>query len=531
MRAPVRTVVLICLLAAAGAPALAQNQVGAKGKTRPRATAVPAPTTPAPAPPAAGAVGATPAPPAAPLSGASVEGAPAGSTAATGTPPSVPAAPLPGAAPAPEPAAAPAQPAVPTLSLDDAQRIAVANRPSLRARQLTAQAAGQSTLQAESARYPQVYGNLTAATAYREETTQDGKQVMLDSRIAAGGLNNPTILRRDAAGVAISQLITDFGRTSSLIESARFNAASQQQQVNTTRAQVLLDVADAYYGLLQAQAVLRVAQKTVEARTAIQDRVAALARSKMKSELDVRFAQVNVGEARLLASRAQNAVDAGFARLSAALGYRETHRFQLLDQSPPDVPLGDLDALTRQAIADRPELAGLRADQEAANNFAEAQRALRYPTINAYAAGGVVPIGDSKLPEQYGAIGVNLNLALFDGGKIDALHREAQLRALAAKENLSEAENNVVKGVQVAWLNARAAYENIGITQGLFEASQQALRLAESRYNLGLTSIVELNQAQLSAVDAEIAYSRARYEYLAARDALSFQVGALDGVR
>ena len=527
MRAPVRTILLIGLLAAGAAPALAQNQAGAKGKPRPRAAAVPAAQVPAAAAPTAAA------PPAAPLPAAGVEGAPAGSAAATGTPPSDPAAPLPGAAPAPAPApaAAPAQPLAPALSLEEAQRIAIANRPSLRARQLTAQAAGQSTLQAESARYPQVYGNLTAATAYREESTQDGKQVMLDSRIAAGGLNNPTILRRDAAGVAISQLITDFGRTSSLIESARFNAASQQQQVNTTRAQVLLDVADAYYGLLQAQAVLRVAQKTVEARTAIQDRVAALARSKMKSELDVRFAQVNVGEARLLASRAQNAVDAGFARLSAALGYRETHRFQLLDQSPPDVPLGDLDALTRQAIADRPELAGLRADQEAANNFAEAQRALRYPTINAYAAGGVVPIGDSKLPEQYGAIGVNLNLALFDGGKIDALHREAQLRALAAKENLSEAENNVVKGVQVAWLNARAAYENIGITQGLFEASQQALRLAESRYNLGLTSIVELNQAQLSAVDAEIAYSRARYEYLAARDALSFQVGALDGAR
>ena len=82
--------------------------------------------------------------------------------------------------------------------------------------------------------------------------------------------------------------------------------------------------------------------------------------------------------------------------------------------------------------------------------------------------------------------------------------------------------------MRVAWLNAKAGYENIGITSTLKDAASQALKLAESRYNLGITSIVELNQAQLSAIDAEIAYSRAKYGYLAALDALSYQVGALE---
>jgi outer membrane protein len=428
----------------------------------------------------------------------------------------------------PPSSAQPPGPLLPPLALADAQQLALANRPALRARALGAQAAGQAAAQAESARWPQVYGNLTAATAYQEETLQNGREVKLDTRIAAGGLNNPTVFRRDAAGIAVSQLITDFGRTSSLVRSARLNETAQQQQVNATRAQVLLEVTDGYYAVLQSQAVLRVAQKTVEARAAMQARIAALARSRMKSELDVRFAEVNLGEARLLLSRAQNAVDAGFARLSAALGYRETRRFQLQDQSPDQAPLDALAALTRAALAARPELASLRAEQQSAEQYAQAQKALRYPTVNAYAAGGVVPSGDPRFPDNYGAIGVNVNLALFDGGKITALQREAQLRARAAAENLSEAENSVVQGVQVAWLNARAAWENIAITQALLEAAQQALRLAESRYNLGLTAIVELNQAQLSAVDAEIAWSRAKYDYLSARNALAFQVGGLD---
>jgi outer membrane protein len=251
----------------------------------------------------------------------------------------------------------------------------------------------------------------------------------------------------------------------------------------------------------------------------------------MKSELDVQFAQVNLDEARVLLLRAQNAVDEAFSRLSTALGYRDMRRFVLVDQTGANPSLGELDPLLKQAIAVRPELASLRADQEAADRFAKAQGALRYPTITAYGAAGVVPIGDERFSNNYGAIGVNLNLPLFDGGKINALEREATLRALAASETLIEAENNVVNAVRVAWLNAKTAYDNIAITQHLFEAAQQVLKLAESRYNLGITSIVELNQAQLSAIDAEIAYSRATYRYLIARSVLDYQVGVLDQPR
>jgi outer membrane protein len=424
-------------------------------------------------------------------------------------------------------AMAQAQQATPALTLQEARQVALANRPLLRARQFSAQTAQQLTAQVQSARYPQVIASATAATATRETQVVDGRETTLDTRIAAGGLNNPTVVRRDAAGLVVSQLITDFGRTSHLIESARLGEASQQQQVNATRAQVLLDVDYAYYEVLEAQAVLRVAQKTVDARQVILDRIAALARNKMKSELDVRFAQVNLDEARLLLLRAQNAVDAAFSRLSTALGYREARRFVLADQAAA-AALGELDPLLQQATVLRPELASLRADRDAADRFAKAQGALRYPTISAIGAAGVVPIGDDRFASPYGAIGVNLNIAVFDGGKITALQREATLRALTAAENLSEAENNVVNAVRVAWLNARAAFENIGITEHLLEAAQQALKLAESRYNLGITSIVELNQAQLSAIDAEIAFSRATYQYLSARSALDFQVGVLD---
>jgi outer membrane protein len=422
-----------------------------------------------------------------------------------------------------------AQQQPPSLSLKEARQIALANRPLVRAANLSVAGARQNTIQVQSARYPQLSASITAVDAYRETTTQDGKEVTLDTRIAAGGLNNPTILRRESNGLFLSQLITDFGRTANLVESAKFAETAQQQQANATRAQVILETSDAYFAALEAQSVLQVAAKTVDARSLLLDRISAMARNKIRSELDVRFAQVNLGEARLLLLRAENAVDAAFARLSTSLGYHDARRFALTDESTA-APLGDIDTLLGQAVAARPDLASLRADREAAKKSVDAAKALSYPTINLYAAAGVTPYGDDRLSRNYGAIGLNLSVPLFDGGKISALQQQAQLRSLELSENLLEAQNNVLRSVRVAWLNARSGYENIGITESLRDAASQALVLADARYKLGITSIVELNQAQLSAIDAEIAYTRAKYQYLTARAVLDFQVGSFGEV-
>jgi outer membrane protein len=423
--------------------------------------------------------------------------------------------------------AAPAEALEELLTLEQAQRIGLANRPALKAKQYSAETVREATRQLEAARYPQLAGNITAVTAQRDTVVQNGREVTLDTRIAAGGLNNPTILRRDAAGLAVSQLVTDFGRTASLVESSRYSETAQQQQVAATRAQVLFDVDEAYFATLESQAVLEVARKTLEARQLLLDRVVALSRSKLKSELEVKFAEVAVDEARLLLLRTESAVEGAFARLCTTLGYRDARHFRLADQDSIEAPPSELGAIVSEALSRRPELAGLRADRQAAAKLVDAQKALRYPTLNAYAAAGVVPVGDNRFPPSYAAIGVNLNLTLFDGGRISALEQEAKLRRLAVSETLTEAENAVASAVRVAWLNAKSSYENIVIARHLQEVSSQALDLAEARYRLGITSIVELNQAQLSAIDAQIGHSRAKYRYLLARAVLAFQAGTI----
>src|SRR5436305_6335113 len=136
------------------------------------------------------------------------------------------------------------------LTLTDAQRLAVQNNPRLTAAQLTAAAAAQVPKQYRAAYEPTAFASLTGVGA------DNG------SRLAAGGLNNPVVYDRLGSGLTVSQMITDFGHTSNLVQSAKLRAAAQDQATESTRAQILLNVSRAYFGLLRARAVLKVADQT-----------------------------------------------------------------------------------------------------------------------------------------------------------------------------------------------------------------------------------------------------------------------------
>ena len=181
----------------------------------------------------------------------------------------------------------------PVLTLPQAEAAATKNHPRVTAALLDSLAANQVVLQTRSAWFPGVAGDFTAGGALN------------GSRLAAGGLNNPIIYNRVAAGISVGQLVTDFGRTSNLVASSRLRAQSAQQTVAATREQVLLQVHQAYFSALSSQALLRVARQTVQARQLVADQVGELARSKMKSGLDVSFAQVNLSEAKLLLASAE----------------------------------------------------------------------------------------------------------------------------------------------------------------------------------------------------------------------------------
>jgi len=401
------------------------------------------------------------------------------------------------------------------LTLQEAEQTAIQNHPRIQAAMHLASAAKAQVTQTRSAYYPTIYGSLTGADAQS------------NSRIAAGVLNNPIIYDRYANGVTVSQLVTDFGRTHALVKSSNLRAQAQQETVVTTRADVLLQVDAAYFAALKAQAVLAVAQETVKARQLASDQVTELAKNKIKSDLDVNFANVNLAQAQLLLIQSQNDLQSSFARLSAALGYSDQRTFELVEQPMPPALPTDPSALIQQALKDRPELVGQQLTVQSAQSYATAERDLKLPTISALGAAGLVPYNAPPLAPRYAAAGFNVNIPIFNGRLFSALQSEAASRAQAENQFLRDLQDQIVRDVQTAWLNANSAFQRLSVTERMLNEANQALDLAQGRYSLGLSSIIELSQAELNQTSARIEQASALYDYQAQYSFLNYQLGAL----
>jgi outer membrane protein len=398
------------------------------------------------------------------------------------------------------------------LSLKQAEALALKNNPQISVARLTALASQQVTRQVRSSLWPTATADLTGV---------DSKE---NSRITAGGLNNPIIYERAAVGMMVNQLITDFGRTTNLISSANLAAKAQDQNAVARKDQILLAVDQAFYGALQAHAVLTVAQQTVSARQTVADQVEALFKNKLRSQLDFSFANVNLAQAKLLILDAENNENGALATLSMVLGYSETQNFQLVeDTAPINPPPGNVESLISQAFTMRPEILSLQFQEQSAQKFSNAERDLALPNIRAVGAIGDTPVRNPVLSNWYGAVGVNIEIPVFNGFLFSARSREASLRAQAAHDRLLDLRNRIARDVRTGWLNANTAYARLSVTQQLLDQSNLALDLADTRYRLGLSSIVELSQAQLQQTQGQITNVQADYDYRLALAILQYQ--------
>jgi len=407
-------------------------------------------------------------------------------------------------APTPQTTAAPTQSAATTvpLSLKDAENLAIKNNPRISVGRLNALAAQQVTRETRSTLWPTAVANLTAVDANP------------GTRITAGALNNPIVYQRAAVGTTVSQLITDFGHTRNLIASASLSAKAEEQNVVATKEQILLTVDQAFYAALQAHDLLTVAQQTVAARQTVSDLIQALFNSKLKSQLDLSFANVNLSQAKLLVLDAQNNENGAWATLSMVLGYPRIQSFQLVeDTTATTEPPANVDDLISQALSTRPEILSLELQFRSAQKFQSAQHDLLFPDIRAIGTVGDTPVRNPVISNWYGAVGVNVEIPIFNGFLFNARSREATLREQAVQERLADLRNTIARDVRNSWLNANTAYQRMDVTRQLLDQANLALDLAQTRYKLGLGSIVELSQAQLQQTQAQISSAQAGYDY------------------
>jgi outer membrane protein len=402
------------------------------------------------------------------------------------------------------------------LTLEEACKVALENHPQVLSAEFTTKAAEENIDDVRSAYLPQITGDAV-------RTFDDRGTVIA----ASGGLTSSSVIERGSVGLGLSQLITDFGRTNNLIASSRLELESQKDRTAYIRETVLLNVISAYYDVLRSQSLLQVAEDALKTRSTLFKQVTELRKAKMKSDLDVSIGESAVADANLLLLKARSAVDDAQATLSEALGLSEPRYFSLVDHvsivSPPSL----IGPLISTALEQNPEISQLKAESSALKKSEDAARDAKYPTISAIGLAGGSPyrVDDQSIAHHYEAAGFLVSVPFFTGGRITAEEKEAEYKALAARQDLTEKMNELQRDVRIAFDNVQTAYQNIEVTKQLLESTHESLQLTQARYQLGKSSIVDLNEAQLADTQAAITEANADYEYLIQRAVLDYKVG------
>jgi len=413
-------------------------------------------------------------------------------------------------------AAAPAEDS-PRLTRQEAEQMAIKNNPRISVSRLLALAQHQVVRESRAAELPSSTASVTAVDA------EDA------SRISAGALTSSRLFEHAGAGANFTQLITDFGRTNNLISSAKLQEKAENANAMATVDEIIIATDQAFYNALQSQALYQVAKQNVDTRQTTETQVGQLTKNKLKSTLDLSFSDVNLSQAELLLLDAENNLDATMAALDAVLGLDKEVQYRLIDEfQKSQPPPGDVDHLVQLGLQQRPDLQALNFDQQSAVKFSKAQRDQMLPSLTAAGTVGSVPIRPATyyVTNWWGAIGVNVNIPVFNGFLYSAQAKEAALRSQAAAERSRDLQDQIVRDIHTAWLTAKTAYQRVSVTQELLKQANLSLQLAQTRYQIGLSSIVELSQAQYQQTDAAISNTNAEYQYRLALATLNYQIGS-----
>jgi outer membrane protein len=333
-----------------------------------------------------------------------------------------------------------------------------------------------------------------------------------------------------AAGVSLEQFLLDFGRMRGLVDEQRADRDAAEARLKLTDLDLIYEVAERFYGLLAAEQIVRVYEQAIVQREAHLHQAQVMAKADLRPGIDVTITQADLSRAEMNEIQARNAADDAKVALDAAMG--------LAGEAPPYRAVGDLtyepvtatlDNLQATALRLRPDLKALFDEARAAGAQIQQAKSDYFPTANAQAGYIAMSTGLPAANNYYA--GLVVVWPLFNGFRTEQQVAEAREHQRAAEYAIADLQQRVIEEVTTTFLNWQASIAVIKKAEQTLNASREGLRLADERYKQGLSSIVELDDAQRRLTEDSAAYVTALYNYSASKAAVQRATGeSLNGL-
>ena len=408
------------------------------------------------------------------------------------------------------------------LTLDKAVELALSNHPSLRVASGT-QAINEALVgQAQAGFYPQV----SAQSGYQRTTANPTRNFT--------GSPLPRSTRGDTFGyyqnnVTLNQLLYDFGTTKSQVDTARFNLQAANANAETTVQTVVINVQQAYFSLQQAQRLVKVNE---EALTQFKQHLD-LARGRFKAgvaaKVDVTTAEVDLSNAQLNLITAKNNALVARVTLNNAMGIQTTNPYRVLDPSRGEAYQVTLDEAVARAMQLRPEMISQQAQERSAEAAIKAAQGNFFPTVTS-SANYSYSATDFPLVYNWNVSGT-VNIPIFSGFLTKQQVAQARANLLTTKANGDVLRQSILLEVSQALLNLEAAVERLEVTKITVTQARERLDQVDGRYKAGLSNAVEVTDAEVALVTAQVNDVVAMSNYQSVKAALDKAMGIITPVQ
>lgn len=409
--------------------------------------------------------------------------------------------------------------AVSAETLEQAWQAAIAANPRLDAARRLSDSAAQSLSAARGARLP----GLTLESGYTVLDKQPAAKLDLPSLPV-----NQFPLAEDRSlsyQAAVHLPLYTGGRLDRGIEAARARVETRAAEEDRVVADLKLEVAAAYIGVLRARRGVEVAQRNVTGLASHAEDVQRRFDKGFVGRNQLLAAQVALADARQRASQSRNGLDLARATYNRLLG-RELTAAVTLDEIEARAATDAIETLTARALARRPELQALAGQGGALRHRSAAERAAAAPQVQ-LSIGQRYQENRYQVHERSNFAMVGLSWDLFDGGV--ARHRAAATaqQAAAVDAELEELRSRIRLQVRQAWLDEREAGQRIAVARAALSQAEEGLRVARSRYREGLGTNTEVLDAETQRTLSYTNYDNAVYAAAFAELRLRHALGEL----
>jgi outer membrane protein len=413
----------------------------------------------------------------------------------------------------PEQAKTPSAP--PTISAGEiltlARVVAITrqNQPAILAAQGNVNASQSRVGQARAPYYPQINGS----SGY-DRLSPEGNIY---------GVGDDGVYDRLAVGINASQMLYDFGKTTTQVEIRKTSLEAARSDLNATDDRAVFNVKLAYYNMLKIARDREVAFETVKQFEQHLEQAKGFYAAGVKPKYDVTKAEVDLSSAKLVQIQVKNNLRLARVVLNNAMGLPDAPDYMLEDNLtfvPYTLPF---DQALDLALKNRPDLMALMLKKQAAQQSIDLARKGDAPYLSGNA--GAAYSGDVDTMDEGWSVGVALTVPIFTGHLTRHQIGEAQANAeiLAADETILR--QTIHKEVQQSYLNLQEAEERIAVTKLATQQAEENSRIASGRYSAGVGSPVEVTDADTLLVQAKANNIQALYDYRMAQTSIEQAIG------